>query len=334
MEFPTDTWLATIDEMMQTVLQVELDPAAAIAGEHLSTGGKRLRARLAMETGVRLGAEGKNMVPWAAACELLHNATLVHDDLQDGDRVRRGQPTMWVKHGAAQAINAGDLMWVAPYLALENLNCSGDICWELTRLLARQGATVVRGQAIEWEMTQDSVTEQATYLRAIRGKTSALFSLPVAGAALLAGWETERAQSLANAFGDIGLLFQMQDDVLDLFGNKGRSEVGTDLKEGKISALVAQHLALHPDDSEELLTLLKTPREETSDAAVKDMIERFRSGGALLKVCENILQIHRDACGATVVQENPGVQDLMETLTAVILSPVEHVFNELGLSGK
>ena len=110
MEFPTDTWLETIDEMMQTVLQVELDPAAAIAGEHLSTGGKRLRARLAMETGVRLGAEGKEMVPWAAACELLHNATLVHDDLQDGDRVRRGHPTMWVKHGAAQAINAGDLM--------------------------------------------------------------------------------------------------------------------------------------------------------------------------------------------------------------------------------
>ncbi len=334
MEFPTDTWLDTIDEMMQEVLQVELDPAAAIAGEHLSTGGKRLRARLAMETGVRLGAEGKDMVPWAAACELLHNATLVHDDLQDGDRVRRGQPTMWVKYGAAQAINAGDLMWVAPYLALENLSCDGATCWELTRLLARQGATVVRGQAIEWEMTQDGVTEQATYLRAIRGKTSALFSLPVAGAALLAGWDSSRAQSLAEAFGDIGLLFQMQDDVLDLFGNKGRSEVGTDLKEGKISALVAQHLELHPGDSEELLALLKTPREQTSDAAVEDMIERFRSGGALLKVCENILKIHREACGAEIVQENEGVKDLMETLTAVILSPVEHVFKELGLSGQ
>ena len=122
MEFPTDTWLETIDKMMQDVLQVDLDPAAAIAGEHLSTGGKRLRARLAMETGVRLGAEGKEILPWAAACELLHNATLVHDDLQDGDRVRRGQPTMWVKHGPAQAINAGDLMWVAPYLALEKLS--------------------------------------------------------------------------------------------------------------------------------------------------------------------------------------------------------------------
>ena len=126
----------------------------------------------------------------------------------------------------------------------------------------------------------------------------------------------------------------MTDDVLDLFGNKGRSEVGTDLKEGKISALVAQHLELHPGDSEELLALLKTPREQTSDAAVEDMIERFRSGGALLKVCENILKIHREACGAEIVQENEGVKDLMETLTAVILSPVEHVFKELGLSGQ
>lgn len=334
MKFPTDTWVAAIDVMMQDVLQVELDPAASIAAEHLSTGGKRLRARLAMETGVRLGATAESMVPWAAACELLHNATLIHDDLQDGDRVRRGKPTMWVKHGAAQAINAGDLMWVAPYLALEKLACDPAICWELTRLLARQGATVVRGQAIEWEMTQDGVTARETYLRAIRGKTSALFSLPVAGAAVLAGWGLERAQSLAAAFGDIGLLFQMQDDVLDLFGNKGRAEVGTDLKEGKISALVAQHLALHPEDKDELLTLLKTERDKTSDESVLDMMDRFRSGGALLKVCEDILKIHQDACHAAIVKDNPGIQELMETLTAVILSPIEHVFREVGLSGQ
>jgi geranylgeranyl diphosphate synthase type I len=287
-----------------------------------------------METGVRLGADAESMVPWAAACELLHNATLIHDDLQDGDRVRRGKPTMWVKHGAAQAINAGDLMWVAPYLVLEKLTFDPAICWELTRLLARQGATVVRGQAIEWEMTQNGVTARETYLRAIRGKTSALFSLPVAGAAVLAGWDLERAQGLAAAFGDIGLLFQMQDDVLDLFGNKGRAEVGTDLKEGKISALVAQHLVLHPDDKDELLTLLKTGRDETSDESVLDMMERFRSGGALLKVCEDILKIHQDACHAAIVKDHPGIQDLMETLTAVILLPIEHVFRELGLSGQ
>ncbi|MBT6179979.1 MAG: polyprenyl synthetase family protein [Deltaproteobacteria bacterium] len=334
MKFPTDTWVEAIDVMMKDVLQVELDPAAAIAAEHLSTGGKRLRARLAMEAGVRLGASAESMVPWAAACELLHNATLVHDDLQDGDRVRRGQPTMWVKYGAAQAINAGDLMWVAPYLALEKLTCEPATCWELTRLLARQGATVVRGQAIEWEMTQDAVTARETYLRAIRGKTSALFSLPVAGSAVLAGWDVEKAQTLAAAFGDIGLLFQMQDDVLDLFGNKGRAEVGTDLKEGKISALVAQHVALHPEDKEELLKLLKTKRDETSDESVLDMVERFRTGGALLKVCEDILEIHQEACHAAIVQEHPGIQDLMETLTAVILSPIEHVFSELHLLGK
>jgi len=334
MKFPTDTWVATIDELMQEILQVELDPAGAIAGEHLSTGGKRLRARLAMETGVRLGGDAALMVPWAAACELLHNATLIHDDLQDGDRVRRGEPTMWVKHGAAQAINAGDLMWVAPYLALEKLNCDGAMRWELTRLLALQGSTVVRGQAIEWEMTQAGDTDRETYLRAIRGKTSALFSLPVAGAAILAGWETAQAQTLATAFGDIGLLFQMQDDVLDLFGNKGRAEVGTDLKEGKVSALVAQHLALHPQDKEELLSLLKTPRDETSDESVLGMMARFRENGALQKVCEDILQIHQDACGAEIVRENPGIQELMETLTAVILSPVEHVFKEFGLLGQ
>ena len=316
------------------VLQEQEDPAARIAVEHLKTGGKRLRGRLAMEVGVRLGAEPKAVVPWAAACELLHNATLVHDDLQDGDRIRRGEPTMWVKHGEAQAINAGDLMWVAPYLCLERLSCEPAQTWELVRLLARQGATVVRGQAIEWEMTEQGVANRDTYLRAIRGKTSALFSLPVAGSALVAGWQSGPAAELADAFGEIGLLFQMQDDVLDLFGNKGRMDSGTDLKEGKISALVVEHLTLHGDEKEELVALLRTPRDETSDAAVLGMVERFERGGALRNVCESMLAIHRKARSSPILRAHPELADLMATLTGVILTPIEHVFSGLGLSAK
>ncbi|MCA9571733.1 MAG: polyprenyl synthetase family protein, partial [Myxococcales bacterium] len=80
-----------------------------IAREHLATGGKRLRARLALATMQALGGDRREAVPWAAAAEMLHNATLVHDDLQDGDAVRRGHPAVWARHGANQAINVGDL---------------------------------------------------------------------------------------------------------------------------------------------------------------------------------------------------------------------------------
>ena len=85
-------------------------------------------------------------VPWAAAVELLHNATLIHDDIQDGDQVRRGQPTTWVRHGQAQAINAGDLLLMLP-LALSQLQTSDSVRWQLSWRLADQAASIVRGQS-------------------------------------------------------------------------------------------------------------------------------------------------------------------------------------------
>ena len=86
-----------------------LDRLGPIVRQHLETGGKRLRARLALAATEALGHQRADAISWAAACELLHNATLIHDDVQDGDRVRRGEPTVWVRHGIPQAINAGEI---------------------------------------------------------------------------------------------------------------------------------------------------------------------------------------------------------------------------------
>ena len=95
-----------------------IDPAAAMVCEHLDTGGKRLRARLALASCQALGGTAEDAVDWAAAVELLHNASLIHDDIQDGDRTRRGRPALWTKYGAAQAINTGDLLLMLPFRAL------------------------------------------------------------------------------------------------------------------------------------------------------------------------------------------------------------------------
>ena len=97
------------------------DPAGEIAREHLLTGGRRVRARLALAAGEALGLRRENVVAWAAACELLHNATLIHDDIQDGDRTRRDVPTAWARHGVGQALNAGDLLLMLPFLAINDV---------------------------------------------------------------------------------------------------------------------------------------------------------------------------------------------------------------------
>ena len=303
------------------------DVVGPMAVEHLATGGKRLRARLALAAAKGLGLEAREAIPWAASCELLHNATLIHDDLQDGDRVRRGAPTVWVAHGSVQAINAGDLMWTTPYTSVDELGegFSAEVKFRLCQVLGRYSAAVIRGQAVEYFMTTGGITDIDFYNQAIRGKTSALLQLPLVGAAILAGHSQERALRIAEPFTNLGILFQMQDDVLDLFGDKGRGETGADLREGKISALVVEHLDLHSEDAPKLLDLLNTPREQTLAAQVEETIEAFRTGGALAGVLARIEAEAARSLSSDVGEEHPELKEVLQDLVDVILKPIEHV---------
>ncbi|MBN2799888.1 MAG: polyprenyl synthetase family protein [Deltaproteobacteria bacterium] len=282
--------------MLRLVAGPHLDHCGAMAVQHLSTGGKRLRASLAIQATLALGGREEDAVSWAAACELLHNASLVHDDLQDGDRMRRGMPTTWAVFGPMQAINAGDLMLVLPPLALEHMVAAPAVRWELSRALSRSAADTVRGQAHEMTLLKSHRLRWMDYLRAAEGKTAAFFALPVQGAALLTG--RDQPEALGAAFAPIGTLFQLQDDLLDLTDAKGHDARGSDLREGKVSALVVEHLALHPEDRPWLLSVLETPRAETRDDQVEEAIARFHHGGAVASLRARIqaiaAQVRRD----------------------------------------
>nr|ANY58118.1 polyprenyl synthase [uncultured bacterium] len=301
------------------------DPAGFMVREHLSTGGKRLRARLALAALEALGEPRERGVAWAAACELLHNATLVHDDLQDGDAVRRGRPTVWALHGAAQAVNAGDLLLMLPCLALDHLPATDATRWALARALAGHACDVVRGQAAELELGAAERVEWSAWRAVAEGKTGALFALAVRGAALLAGRTDAEARSLSDAFRTLGLLFQLQDDVLDLYGEKGRGAPGSDLREGKTSALVVEHLELHPEDAAWLGLLLRAPRAETPDEEVERAILRFRTGGALDRVLGRINAAAGEALRAPGLAGEPALRALAAELVEVALSPIEPV---------
>lgn len=301
------------------------DALGGIVREHLDTGGKRLRARLALASVVALGGDLREGIPWAAACELLHNATLVHDDLQDGDRYRRGKPAVWVRHGAAQAVNAGDLLLMLPFLALDHLETSSKVKWRLARTLAARAAATVRGQAEEMALLPEGALGWAAYRRAIVGKTSALFRLPVEGAALLCGYHVAEAQQIAGAFQPLGVLFQLQDDVVDVYGDKGRDTPGSDLREGKVSALVVEHLARHPDDVEWLLGVLRAPRAATGDEDVARARDRFVRGGALEAVVARIDAEAAALQGDPVLARHPHLQSLVTEVVALVLAPLAAV---------
>ena len=302
----------------------QIDRAGSMALEQIASGGKRLRARLALSAARAFGVNSDHAELWAAAVELLHNATLVHDDVQDGDRTRRGEPTLWVKHGVAQAINIGDLLLMLPFLALNELPAPsmGRLC----QLLAEYATRTVRGQVEEFGLLSSGRLDVESYARVAAGKTGSLIALPVVGAALLGGRSPERSEALGDAFTQLGVMFQLQDDVLDLFGDKGRGEVGCDIYEGKVSALVVAHVERAPHSTAELLAILAKPRDKTQLGDVERTRELFLQSQALDAVLDQISRLQSAVLRSSALGLEPELSDVAKELMTLALDPIDHLF--------
>ena len=318
--------LAEVEKRMQdAALAVSADLTSEMAVEHLSTGGKRFRARLVIDAADALGAPRQAAIGWAAAVELLHNATLVHDDIQDGDRVRRGKATVWARYGVEQAINAGDFLLMLPYLVVTELPVEPSLKASLTRVLAQSAVACVRGQVSELQLKSLEFVPWPRYLEAVRGKTGALLAMAIEGSALLAGRSSSEAADIAACFLPLGELFQMQDDVLDLYGEKGRSEPASDIYEGKISALVVAHLVRYPGDTRWLRALLDAPRYATSSKDAQEAVQRIRVGGALADVLDHISTIERKTRDSSVLEREPALKKTALELCQLALKPIAHL---------
>lgn len=141
--------------------------------QHLASGGQRYRAKLALSVSQALELDPNDALLLASCCELLHNASLIHDDIQDRDLERRGQPALWVLYGSELAICAGDLLISAAYGALGRLN-RPQRTGQLLQLVHQRVAETISGQVLDLQPTRGS---QADYLQTATQKTGGLFSL-------------------------------------------------------------------------------------------------------------------------------------------------------------
>jgi geranylgeranyl diphosphate synthase type I len=299
------------------------DRGAQMVHEHLETGGKRLRASLALSACQALGGRADHAVGWAAAVELLHNASLVHDDIQDGDRMRRGKAALWARYGSAQAISAGDLLLMLPFRALGHYPVTQQAA--LVQILAEYAERTVRGQICEHALTASAGSDWGTYFGAVSGKTGTLFALPVRGAAELAGVSTDHASDLARTFSSIGVLYQLQDDLLDLFDAKARGSRGSDIYAGRLTAVVLSHLDLHPNDADEVFAILGKPRDQTTAREVAQITDRFVEGGAARQLLERIERLASDLLAADSLREAPGIRAVAQELVHRVLAPLDLV---------
>jgi geranylgeranyl diphosphate synthase, type I len=207
--------------------------------------GKRIRPILTLLTCEASGGDWADALPAAAAVELLHNFSLIHDDIEDGDPVRRGRPTLWKLWGSAQAINAGDALFTLSHMALNNL-----VACHIPRarvLTVRQRfdqacLALTQGQHLDLGFESRSGVSEAEYLRMIDGKTGALIE-----AACALGAQVSGSEHVAHyeAFGrGLGLAFQIEDDVLGIWGDPQLTgkPAGNDIRNRKKSLPVAYGL--------------------------------------------------------------------------------------------
>src|SRR5512142_87773 len=201
--------------------------------------GKRIRPLLVLLCTASCGSDWQSALPAAAAVELVHNFSLVHDDIQDNSDKRRGRPTVWAKWGAPMAINVGDALFVISNQAIIDLakDYPAEIVIKAASILHDTCLDLTRGQFLDMSYEERTDLGVDDYWPMVAGKTAALLSACCHIGALLGG-AGEARQEAYRSFGHyLGLAFQVQDDILWIWGDEAMTgkSAASDLVEGKNS---------------------------------------------------------------------------------------------------
>lgn len=220
------------------------------------SGGKRIRPVLNLLCAAAAGGEWRQAVPAAAAIELLHNFTLIHDDIQDASPTRHGRPTLWTLWGIPQAINSGDCMFALSHTALYGLQQHGIDSHTVVRAANRFDDTCLAltlGQHRDMNFETQLNVSANEYMQMIGGKTAALLALCGELGSLVAGADDETVVHYREFCRNLGLAFQIKDDILGIWGDEaaiGKS-TATDIETRKKTLPILYGLSR----SEQLQTL-------------------------------------------------------------------------------
>lgn len=243
--------------------------------------GKRIRPALVCWAAEACGGSVEDALPAACAVELVHNFTLVHDDVQDRDRLRRGRPTVWSVWGEAQAINAGDALNA---IALGTLLGPADLeaaeqarRARATGALLRAEIEVIEGQTLDLQHECRPDTPAATYLRMVEAKTGALLGAGLEMGAIMAGAPPRVQEGLRRAGRQLGVAFQLRDDWLGVWGEPeltGKSKEN-DLARRKLTyPLVRAYENADGRQRQELLALYRT-RGPDEEPRIRRLLEQL-----------------------------------------------------------
>jgi len=244
-------------------------------------GGKRLRPFMVMKSCEILGGKLKDAMPAACAVEMIHNFTLVHDDIMDNDEMRHGVPTVHKKFGIPIAILAGDVLFSKAYQILSNSNLPSKATNELVSRLAKACVDVCEGQLLDIKMAETKkIPSQANYIKMIKKKTSSLFDVSCSMGAICAKAKQRDITKLSTFGKNLGIAFQITDDLIGVLGDPRMTKkpVGNDLREGKKSLPIV--LAITKSKGSDKKTILKTfGNAKATKKDIEKAIESIRALG-------------------------------------------------------
>lgn len=284
---------------------------------HLETGGKRIRPALCLAACELFRGDSEKAVPFAAAVELLHNMLLVHDDLEDGDEIRRNKPAVWKAFGEGNAINLGDYLLARAMQAVMSSPVEPDVKIRLMDLFLSTYQRTIEGQALDINARCNERFLTDDYMRMAEMKTGYYLVLGMIGGAIIAGAPDAALDCLRKLGSNLGPAFQVRDDLIDLTTGKGRGGVkGSDIREGKASILYAHALAhSSPDESERLLKIMRAPRLETTDqdvAWVMGLYERCGSIAFARETSDRLIRQAHEALDALPKEQQPMLRRIVD----------------------
>ncbi len=306
-------------EQVEVLLAQRVDgsrsPLEAALAQLIAAGGKRLRPRLALLSGDLLGAEPDPLLYLAAAIEMLHTASLVHDDLVDGANLRRGVATLNARWSAAASVLVGDFAFTqAAQLVLATR------CLPAIDLFTESMRSMVAGELAQLARPR-GLASREEYFDWINAKTATLFELAAGAPALLAAADAETVAAARRFGAALGMAFQIMDDVLDFEGEASEAgkPVGQDLRQGVLTLPALLYLESRSDDlrlrllverrslpAEELERLVTAIRASGAAAAAVDIARGFIRRGleALHRLPESPERLALTALAEAIIDRN------------------------------
>jgi geranylgeranyl pyrophosphate synthase len=267
--------LERVERKMREVSRIEYEQLRATLDYLLGSGGKRLRPALVLLSSKFYPADAEKVVSLAAAVETLHTATLIHDDLIDNAFLRRGNPTLNALWNSAATVLTGDYLFArAAAFAAETE------CVLVVSIFAQTLMTICNGELNQIFGDDEGQTTRGYYYQRIYSKTASLFAASAETGAILSGAAEPEVQALRDYGYNLGMAFQIVDDILDFAGNEGDlgKPIGSDLRQGIITLPTICFLEAHPENK--TVTRVLNSRDEGDDG-LHAAVEMIKESGAI-----------------------------------------------------